>query len=89
MKPKSSKQETEQKIKDIFSKNSTPNEIKKAKRLAMNKNIKIGNLRKKFCKKCYSLFNTKNSEIRIKKGFKMIKCKTCNYISRYKIKIKN
>lgn len=83
---KLSKQEIQEKIQEIFSSNPSPKQIKKAKKLAMSKNIKIGNLRKKFCKKCYSFFNTDNSETRIKKGFKIIKCKNCNYINRYKIK---
>lgn len=85
MKLKSSKQETEKKINELFSHNPSPKEIKKTKKLAMSKNIKLGNLRKKFCKKCYSLFNSKNSKIRVKKGFKIIKCK-CGYASRYKLK---
>jgi len=85
MRIKISKIEVEEKIKDIFSKQSTPKEIKKAKKLAMSKNIKLGNLRKKFCKKCYSLFNSKNSEIRIKKPLKITKCKKCGQISRYKM----
>lgn len=85
MKSKSNKQEIEKEIKEIFSHNINPEKIKKAKKLAMSKNIKLGNLKKKFCKKCYSLFNSKNSEIRIRKGFKMIKCK-CGYISRYKLR---
>ena len=84
MKANLSKQETENIIKETFFGNPTPKEIKKAKRLAMNKKIRLGELRKKFCKKCYSLFNSKNSEIRIKKGFKIIKCK-CGNISRYKV----
>ena len=85
MENKISKKEIEQEIKNIFSKNNTPKEIKKAKKFAMSKNIKLGELRKKFCKKCYNLFNSKNSEIRIKKGFKIIKCK-CGNISRYKLR---
>jgi len=85
MKTKSSKQETEKKINEIFSHNSSFKEIKKAKKLAMSKNIKLGNLRKKFCKKCYFLFNSNNSKIRVKKGFKIIKCR-CGYASRYKLK---
>ena len=84
MKNKLNKQEIEQKIKDIFSENSNPEEIKKAKQFAMSKNVKLGNLKKKFCKKCYSLFNSKNSSVRIKNKFKIIKCK-CGYISRYKL----
>ncbi len=86
MQIKSSKQETERKIKQVFSNNPNPKEIKKAKKLAMSKNIKLGNLRKKFCKKCYLLFNSENSEIRIKNGLKIIKCKKCRYASRYKLK---
>ena len=86
MKSKQSRKETEEKIKEIFSGNPSAKEIKKVKKLAMSKNIKIGELRKKFCKKCYSLFNSKNSEIKIKKGFKIIKCKDCKNISRYKLK---
>ena len=85
MKTKLSKQETEKKINEIFSHNPSSKEIKKAKKLAMSKNIKLRDLRKKFCKKCYSLFNSNNSKIRVKKGFKIIKCK-CEYVSRYKIK---
>lgn len=85
MKTKLSKQETEKKINEIFSQNPSSKEIKKIKKLAMSRNIKLGELRKKFCKKCYFLFNSKNSETRVKKGFKIIKCK-CGYISRYKLK---
>ena len=85
MKSHLSKQEINEYIKNVFSKQSSKEEIKKAKKLAMARNIKLGDLRKKFCKKCYSMFNSKNSEIRIKKGFKTIKCK-CGYVGRYKIK---
>ena len=84
-KEKLSKLETEHKIKEIFSNNPSPKQIKKAKTLAMSKNIKLGKLRKKFCKKCYTFFNSKNSEIRIKKPLKIIKCKECGYVGRYKI----
>lgn len=85
MKSNLSKQEIENYIKKTFSKQSTEKEIKKAKKLAMSKNIKLKGLRKKFCKKCYYMFDSKNSEIKIKRGFKTIKCK-CGYVSRYKIR---
>jgi len=86
MKPqKLSKQETEEQIKQIFNNQPTPKQIKKAKRLAASKNIKLGPLRKKFCKKCLTLFTPNNSEVRIKKPLKIVKCKTCNHISRYKL----
>jgi len=82
---KLSKQEIQEFINKIFSSNPGPKEVKKAKRLAMSKNIKLSSLKKKFCKKCYSFFNDTNHEIRIKKGFKSVKCKNCGYLSRYKI----
>lgn len=83
---KLSKKEAQEKINEIFSGKPSPREIKKAKRIAMSKNIKLRNLRKKFCKKCCTFFDSKNSGIRIKKGMKIIKCKNCDYISRYKLK---
>jgi len=84
-KEKFSKSGIEQKIQDIFTSNPSPKQIKKVKTLAMSKNIKLGILKKKFCKKCYFFFNSKNSEIRIKKPLKIIKCKNCGCISRYKL----
>jgi len=86
MKSDLTKQEINEYIKNVFSKESSAKEIKKAKKLAMNKRIKLGEFKKKFCKKCYSMFNSNNSEIRIKKGFKVIRCKECKSISRYKLK---
>lgn len=83
---KLAKSETEEEIKKIENLKLSPAEIKKIKSLAMSHQIKLGALRKKFCKKCYSFFDSKNSEIRIKKGKKIVKCKNCGYISRWKIK---
>lgn len=81
---KLTKTETEKEIKNFFYRKLSPEEIKKIKRLAMKHNIKLGSLRKKFCKKCYSIFE--NSEIRIKNGKRIIKCKNCGFASRWKIK---
>ena len=81
---KLSKSETEKLIKEI-SENLNSNNIKKIKKLAMSKNIKLGKLKQKFCKKCYSLFDSQNSQIRIKNKFKIIKCKKCENISRYRL----
>ncbi|MBR9706342.1 hypothetical protein GOV14_04855 [Candidatus Pacearchaeota archaeon] len=86
MKNKLSRAQTEAQIKEIFAKNPTPKEIKKVKRLAMSKNIKLKELRKKFCQKCLVMFDVNNSEIKIKQGLKKIKCKKCAHISRYKLK---
>ena len=85
MKSKLSKQEIQNKIKEIFSNNPSPKQIKKAKTLASSKNIKLTNYKKKFCKKCLTFFHSKNHETRIKKPLKIIKCKSCDYISRYKL----
>ena len=80
----SSKRETEKQIKEFFKdiKNKTPKEVKKIKKLAMRHSIKLGDFKKKFCKKCFTPYL--NPEIRIKKGFKIVKCKNCYYGSRYK-----
>ncbi len=81
-------QETREKINEIFSTKPFPSQkqIKKAKLLAMSKNIKLGNLKKKFCKKCFNFFTPDNSEIRIKKGFKIVRCKECRSAIRVKMK---
>ncbi len=80
-----SRKEIEELIKENLTNNPSPEMLKKLKQLAMSKNVKIGALRKRFCRKCYSLFPI-NSEIRIKKGIKNIRCKKCGYVTRYKIK---
>ena len=82
---KLSKQETHKEVKRIFSAKPSPKQIKKAKRLAMSKNIKLGILKRKFCKKCLTFFTPNNSKIRFKKPHKIIKCKNCNHLSRFKL----
>lgn len=86
MKIKLSKSEIQEEVKKVFSKNPSKEEIKKIKRLANSKNIKLKEYRKLFCKKCFVVFNSNNSEIRIKKGLKIIRCKNCGKISRYKLR---
>ena len=85
MKTKLSKKQIEQELKQTFNSNNPPtqNQIKKAKRLAMSKNLPLKQYKKKFCKKCLTFFTPNNSEIRIKKPLKTIKCKNCNHVSRY------
>ncbi len=85
MKTKLKKQEAKQEIEDFFKtmSNKTAKDVKKIKRLAMKYNIKLGDLRKKFCKKCYSPLKGK---IRINKGFKTIECLECGYKNRWKMK---
>jgi RNase P subunit RPR2 len=86
MKEKLSKTEVKKEIEEFFEniKTRTPREIKKIKKLAMKHSIKLGSLRKKFCKKCFSHY--KNSKTRIKNKIKSVVCENCGYISRWKIK---
>ncbi len=83
---KLSKSEVEEEIKEIFRGKPSAKEIKKVKRLAMSRNIKLRDLRKRFCRKCLRLFDSSNSEVRVKKGFKVVRCKGCGYVGRYKLK---
>mgnify|MGYP007030121130 CR=1 FL=1 len=84
-----SKKQIISQIEELFKKtNLTSVEIKKIKKIAMSKNIKLKNYRKNFCKKCFNLFNLKNSTIKIKFPYKIITCKNCGYVSRYKLKSK-
>jgi RNase P subunit RPR2 len=82
---KRSKKEIEKEINHFFSNisNKTPKEIKKIKRLAMSKNVPLGEYRKYFCKKCFNVF--KMPKIKIKNKMKIIVCENCGYVSRWKI----
>ena len=81
---KFSKTEAEKEIKEFFSDtgNRTPKEIRKMKKLAMSHNIQLRELRKKFCKKCYSPELKFKS---IKNKIKIIECKKCGNLMRWKI----
>ncbi|MEK6827391.1 MAG: hypothetical protein AABX99_02800 [Nanoarchaeota archaeon] len=83
---KLSKTETEKKIKEFFEniEGKTPKEVRKIKKLAMSQNISLKDLRKKFCKKCFTPLG--NSKTRIKNKMKIINCKNCGHVSRWKIK---
>lgn len=83
---KITKEEIKKEIEKIFSGKPPQDEIKKIKKLAMSKNIKLTAFKKTFCKKCFTFFNPKNSKIRIKKRFKIIKCENCGYISRWRMR---
>ena len=91
MKTTLSKTEAQKKIRDFFLtiKDKTTKEIKKIKRLAMHYHISLHDYKKLYCKKCFSVFNSKNSEIRIKKGFKIVKCRECGNIRRCKLRANN
>ena len=85
MKKKFSKSEVKEQIEKFFKeiKNKSPKEIKKIKRLAMSYNIPLKEKRKLFCKKCLMAY--KNSKIRIKNKIRIVACKNCGYVSRWRL----
>jgi len=86
MKTKLSKTEANQEIEEFFSEvnSKTPKEIKKIQRLAKSKNIKLGEKRKTFCKKCFNPYI--NPSVVVKNGFIRIICDKCESKSKWKIK---
>ena len=76
------KKEIQEFFENIKDKNKK--QVKKIKKLAMRHNIPLKDLRKKFCKKCFSVY--KNPTIRIKNKTKIVNCKNCGYVSRWKLK---
>lgn len=87
MKIKIPKKVVQKKIEEFFRdiKGKTSKEIKKIKRLAMNKKIPLKEKRKLFCKKCLNPYLGKE-KIRVKKGMKLIECGNCEHVARWKIK---
>jgi RNase P subunit RPR2 len=82
---KISKSEVQKQIQEFFLniQNKTPKEVKKIKRLAMKHNLQLKELRKTFCKKCFTPY--KIPKIRIKNNIKAITCENCNNTNRWKI----
>jgi len=85
MEKKISKTQAKEQIHDFFCeiRHKKPEEVRKIKKLAMNYNIKLGDRRKLFCKKC--LMPYVNSDIKIKNGFLTITCENCNHKNRWKL----
>ncbi|MEM4330686.1 MAG: hypothetical protein QW273_01615 [Candidatus Pacearchaeota archaeon] len=73
-------------IKEMVSKKD-PKLNKKAKIIAMKNNIKLKELRKNFCQKCY--YPLEEAQRRIKKGFLVIHCPNCKRIIRWRVKKEN
>ena len=48
-----------------------------AKKIGMRYNVRLGSLKRKFCKHCYSYFTSSNSSYRLKNGRLRIKCFSC------------
>jgi len=82
---KLSKTEAKEKITDFFKniENKSSKDVKRIKKIAMSQNIPLKELRKKFCKKCYSPIQGKT---RINNKIKNITCKECGNVNRWKIK---
>ncbi|MFH1425587.1 MAG: hypothetical protein ABIG28_02560 [archaeon] len=83
MKTSVSKTEAKKKIDDFFKQGEfSAREIKKMKRLAMKFNIKLGEKRRLFCKRCLSKLR---GETGVSKTHKIVKCGKCGFLSRHKI----
>jgi RNase P subunit RPR2 len=83
MKPTINKMEAKEKIEQFFSKSDfTPEQLKKIKRLAMKFNIKLGDKRKLFCKKC---LNPLAGKLSITKSHKTVECKSCGFRNKIRI----
>ena len=78
------------KIDDLFVYASIKEEeklVKKARDFAKHSNYRIPDKWKdKFCDKCNSWFNSRNSKIRLSKGKITKECLKCGYISRKRFK---
>lgn len=86
VKNKISKTEAKEKIEKFFSeiKNKSPKEVLKIKKLAMSKRISLKKYKTLFCSSCLEPYPG-SEKIRIKGGFKTIKCPNCGKIKRIKI----
>jgi RNase P subunit RPR2 len=84
MKKKLSKKETQEHINEFFFhiKEKSPEEVKKIKKLAMSYNIKLGDKRKLFCKKCFEPFI--EPSCRIKNDMITLTCDHCEHKNRWK-----
>ncbi|MBU2053027.1 MAG: hypothetical protein ABIJ14_00525 [Nanoarchaeota archaeon] len=82
---KISKAEAKKQIEEFFKdiKCKTSKDVKKIKRLGMRHNIPLKEKRKMFCKKCLTPYQ--NPNIKIKKGLKIVNCKNCGYVSRWRL----
>ena len=84
---KLSKTEANNEIKEFFRniEDKSSRDVKKIKKLAMSYNLPLKDFRKKFCKECFTPYTGKE-KIRIKNKMKIIGCKNCDNITRWRIK---
>ena len=83
---KLSKKEAQEIVQEFFdnSQRIEPSQVKKMKTLAMAHRIRLGEYRKKFCKKCY--VNLTLGTVRISKSSKQVICGVCRTINKWIIK---
>ena len=79
---KPTKKQVEKEIKKFFKSKHDSSQVKKIKKLGMRYQIKLGKLRKLFCKKCYSM-NLRT--LSVKRGIKRVGCGDCRFVARWKI----
>jgi RNase P subunit RPR2 len=78
-----SKSEAKELISEFFQREAfSSEEVRKIKRIAMKFNIKIGNYRRLFCKKCLSKLGGK---LRVGKIHKTVECGICGHKNRHKL----
>jgi len=83
MKTSMNKTQVKEAIDKFFQSNEfTPEQLKKIKRISMKFNIKLGDYRKSFCKKC---LNPLAGKLSISKTHKTIECKHCSYKNKVRI----
>ena len=81
---KLSKSGAKEKIDEFFERERfKPEEAKKIKRLGMKFKIKLGDKKKRFCKKCFS--DLRDGKVRIDKGYKIVECK-CGYKNNWRLR---
>ena len=75
--------EAQKRIDGFFQKTSfSAREMRKIKRLAMKYKIRLNEYRGFFCKKCFLQLKGK---IRIKKGWKIVECRSCGFKNKSRI----
>lgn len=83
MKTNLSKTQVKEAIEKFFKQEDfTPEQLKKVKRIAMKFNIKLGDYRKAFCKKC---LNPLKGKLTITKTHKTIACRNCGFKNKIRI----
>ncbi len=62
--------------------------MKLAKKIGMRYNVRLGVLKRRFCRHCFLYFTAANCRRRMKSGIMNVTCTSCGRITRYPYKIK-